>query len=287
MHIGFIGLGHMGGAMARALLSAGHHVTAYNRTPDKAEPLREAGAALVREPAEACHGEVVITMLADDAAVEQVVARMPIDLDGTIHVSASTISPLLASRLARRHARFVSAPVLGGPEVAAEGKLFVLAGGESTWIDELAPVFSAIGQRTLVVGDRPEAANLVKLACNAILAAVIESLGETLALVTKSGLVDPGTFVDVALATVLAAPGFQAYGEHLKTYRFEPGFKLPLALNDMELALDAARVHAVPLPLVSLVRDHLLEAIATGLGHSDWTALALVAQHAAGMRTSA
>lgn len=98
-----------------------------------------------------------------------------------------------------------------------------------------------------------------------------------------SGLVDPKRFLDVLLATVLAAPSFRPYGEHLKDGQFTPGFRLPLALKDMELALRTAADSAVPMPVVSLVRDHMIEAIAIGYGELDWAALALVAQHAAGL----
>jgi 3-hydroxyisobutyrate dehydrogenase-like beta-hydroxyacid dehydrogenase len=292
MDIGFIGLGNMGTAMVRSLLRAGHRVVVYNRTARKAEPLRAAGAEVGRAPGDTCRGDAVITMLSDDAAVEQVACGAHGLLDSleparTVHVSASTISPALVRRLAERHAErnqlFVSAPVLGRPEVAEQGKLVTLAAGDAGVIDSLRPMFDAIAQRTFVVAAAPEAANVVKLACNTIIATLIESLGETLALVTKSGLVEPAYFLDVLLATVLSAPNLRPYGEHVRAQRFEPGFKLPLALKDMELALATAHDHTVPMPLVSLIRDHMLEGIATGYGELDWAALTLVAQDAAGL----
>lgn len=292
MDIGFVGLGNMGAAMVRSLLRAGHRVVVFNRTARKAEPLRAAGADVARNVGDVCRGDAVITMLADDTAVEQVVCGAHGLLDGmeparTVHVSSSTISPALVHDLAERHAErnllFVSAPVLGRPEVAEQGKLVALAAGDAGVIDSLRPMFDAIAQRTFVVAAAPEAANVVKLACNTIIAALIESLGEALALVTKSGLVEPARFLDVLLATVLSAPNFRPYGEHLKTQQFEPGFRLPLALKDMELVLATAHDHAVPMPLVSLIRDHLLEGIATGYGELDWASLALVAQDAAGL----
>jgi 3-hydroxyisobutyrate dehydrogenase-like beta-hydroxyacid dehydrogenase len=278
--------------MARSLLRAGHRVVVYNRTAARAEPLAAAGARVAAHPGETCRGDAVVTMLADDAAVEQLVCGGHGLLDSlepnrTVHVSASTISPSLVHQLAERHAErnqlFVSAPVLGRPEVAEHGQLFALAAGDAGVIDSLRPMFDAIAQRTFVVGAAPEAANVVKLACNTIIATLIEALGETLALVTRSGLVEPARFLDVLLGTVLSSPSFRPYGEHLQTGQFEPGFKLPLALKDMELALATAHDHAVPMPVVSVIRDHMLEAIATGYGELDWAALALVAQDTAGI----
>lgn len=292
MNIGIIGLGAMGQGIARSLLRAGHSVVGFNRTREKAEALREAGATVAADICEACQGDAVITMLADDAAVEQMICGEHAVLDclepnKTVHVSMSTISPALVRQMAARHRErnenFVSAPVLGRPEAAAQGKLFVLAAGDRDQIDALKPMFDAIGQTTAVVGTEPEAANLIKIACNALLATVIEAIGETFALVVKSGVVDPKVYIDVLLSTSLATPLFRPYGQHILEQDFKSGFRLPLALKDMELALGAGRENAVPLPLVSLLRDHMLEAIAAGYGELDWAALALVAQDEAGL----
>jgi len=292
MDIGFIGLGKMGSAMVRSLLRAGHRVTVYNRTASKASPLREVGAEVAHTPAETCRGDVVFTMVSDDAAVLDIVCRPHGLLDTlepvkTVHVSASTISPALVREIAERHRErnlgFVSVPVLGRPDVAEAGKLTALAAGDAALIDAVQPALAAFAHKTFVVGSEPEAANVVELACNALIATIIEALGESLALVMKTGLVEPKTFIEVLLGTVLASPTFRPYGEHLRDRQFEPGFRLPLALKDIELALGTAHEHAVPLPIVSVIRDHMLEAIATGHGEQDWIALALVAQHAAGI----
>jgi 3-hydroxyisobutyrate dehydrogenase-like beta-hydroxyacid dehydrogenase len=292
MDIGVIGLGHMGSAMARSLLRAGHTVTVYNRTPSKAEPLVELGATVAASPADATHGDAVITMLSDDHAVRSLLCRPHGLLDvlapmKTVHISASTISPALVRDLAERHAerneQFVSAPVLGRPEVAEAGKLTVLAAGDSDVVDYVRPIFDAYGQRTFLVGNTPEAANVVKLACNTLIASMIEAVGEVLALIAKSGLVAPRTFLDVLLHTMLSSPTLRPYAEHLRDHEFTPGFPIPLALKDIELTLATAHDVAVPLPLASLIRDHMLEAIATGHGEEDWAALALVSQEAAGV----
>lgn len=196
MHLGFIGLGHMGSGMASNLVKAGHEVTVYNRTPDKTAPLVALGATAARQLADACRGDAVITMLADDAAVEGVVfgdggilARLA---SGAIHISCSTISVELSRRLAQAHAhasqRYVAAPVFGRPDVAAAAKLFVVAGGAPDAVESARPVLDTIGQRAFVMSAQPEAANLVKLSGNFLIATVIESLGEAMALAGKAGI---------------------------------------------------------------------------------------------------
>jgi 3-hydroxyisobutyrate dehydrogenase-like beta-hydroxyacid dehydrogenase len=293
MDVGFIGLGHMGQAMARSLLRAGHQVTVWNRTRAKAEALRDAGARVADKIGEACRGDAVVTMLADDEAVQRITCAPHGILDSlapnkTIHISMSTISPLLVRNLTERHAErnypFVSAPVLGRPTAAEQGSLFVVAAGDRDSLDFVQPIFDAVGQRTFVIGETPEAANLVKLSVNAMIATVIEAIGETLALVTKSGAVDAKTYIDILLSTVLGTPLYRPYGENVINRSFEPEFPIPLALKDMRLALDAGTERDVPLPLVSLIRDHMLEAIAAGDGDCDWSALALVAQREAGIQ---
>jgi 3-hydroxyisobutyrate dehydrogenase-like beta-hydroxyacid dehydrogenase len=292
MDIGVIGLGHMGSAMALSLLRAGHTVTVHNRTPSKAEPLLALGASYAATPADACHGDAVITMLSDDHAVRGLLCAPHGLLDvlapmKTVHISASTISPLLVRNLAERHRerneQFISAPVLGRPDVAEAGKLTSLAGGDPDVIEAMRPVLDAYSQRVFVVGPRPESANVVKLACNTLIASMIEAVGETLALIAKSGLVEPRTFLDVLQATMLSSPFFRPYAEHLRDHELAPGFAMPMALKDIELTLATAHDVAVPLPLASLIRDHMLEAIATGHGDEDWAALALVAQESAGV----
>jgi 3-hydroxyisobutyrate dehydrogenase-like beta-hydroxyacid dehydrogenase len=296
MEVGFVGLGKMGSGMVRSLLRAGNRVTVWNRTPSKAEPLREHGARIADELRDACSGDAVFTMLADDAAVNAVVCREHQLLDllapaKTVHVSSSTISPTLVHELAERHRErnqlFVSAPMLGRPEVAEDGKLVALAAGNAATIESVQPLLDAMAHKTFVLGNAPEAANLAKLSCNTLVATIVEALAETIALVAKSNLIQPDRFLDMLLGTVLASPIFQPYGEHLRDHEFKPGFRMPLALKDMELALGAAHDYSAPLPIVSMIRDHMLEAIAAGFGECDWIALALVAQRAAGLRAVA
>lgn len=291
MDIGFIGLGNMGRGMAANLIGAGHRVTVYNRSPEKAEPLVEQGATAARTVADACRAEVVFTMLADDRAVEGVtfgpdgiVASLP---KGATHVSSSTISVALSERLAAAHAeagqRYAAAPVFGRPEAASGAKLFVIAAGEPAVLQPLSSLFDAIGQRTFVVSEQPHTANLVKLSGNFLIASAIESIGEAVSLVAKAG-VDRLQYVDILTSTLFAAPAYQTYGGLIARQQFEPaGFAASLGLKDIRLALAAGEQLQVPLPVASLLRDRFLTLVATGGGHLDWSALATLADRDAGL----
>lgn len=281
MKVGFIGLGHMGSGMAASLLRAGHEVTVYNRTPAKAETLVEAGAVLAPDIWAACKGEAVFTMLANDEAVENVALGAGGVIENlapsTIHISSSTISVGLSECLARLHAdagqRFVAAPVFGRPDVAAAGNLFVVAAGAPTAVEAATPLFDAICQRAFVVSDTPKAANLVKLSGNFLLASVIESLGEAVALVAKAGL-DRRQYIDLLTSTLFGAPVYKVYGAMIAEEKFEPaGFAAPLGQKDIRLLLAAAEDLNVPLPLASLLRDRFLTLMAHGGERLDWAAI--------------
>jgi len=294
MDIGFIGLGKMGQGMAANLMKAGHRVTVYNRSPDKAEALVAQGATAAGSVAEASSAEVVFSMLADDGAVEAItlgeqgiVASLPA---GATHVSSSTISVALSERLAAAHAeagqRYAAAPVFGRPEAAAAAKLFVIAAGAPQVLQPLFPLFDAIGQRTFVVSEQPPTANLVKLSGNFLIASAIESVSEAVALVAKAG-VDRQQYVDILTSTLFAAPAYQTYGGLIARQEFEPaGMAATLGLKDVRLVLAAAERLQVPLPVASVLRDRLLTLVATGGGHLDWSALARLADRDAGMSGS-
>jgi 3-hydroxyisobutyrate dehydrogenase-like beta-hydroxyacid dehydrogenase len=281
----------MGNGMAANLLRAGHQVTVYNRTPSKAQPLAEQGARLAVRIADACRGDAVITMLADDAALESVVFAPDGVLDalpaGAIHLSMSTIGVALSERLAAAHAnarqRFVSAPVFGRPEAAAAGKLFVVTAGAADVVDACRPLFDAMGQKTFVVGAEPKVANLVKLSGNFLIASVIESLGEAMALVRKAG-VDGRQYLDLLTSTLFTAPVYKNYGELIATQKFEPaGFAAPLGAKDVRLTLAAAEALRVPMPVASLLRDRFLRLLAQGGETLDWSAIGQLAATDAGL----
>lgn len=291
MNIGFIGLGNMGRGIAENLLKAGHTLVVYNRTRARAESLGSKGARIAATPGECCHGDVVFTMLADDAAVEAVtlgdagiLAALP---RGAIHISLSTISVALSSRLAEAHARagseYVAAPVFGRPEAAAAAKLFVVAAGPAAVLARCQPLFDAIGQRTFAMGENVATANAVKLAGNFLLTAVIESLGEAFALVRKYGI-PPAQFLEVMTGSIFPAPVYKNYGGLIAEEKYQPaGFQLPLGLKDIRLALAAAEARNVPLPLASLVRDRMIAALARGYGESDWSVIARISAESAGL----
>ncbi|WP_024446728.1 NAD(P)-dependent oxidoreductase [Mycolicibacterium iranicum] len=290
MRIGFIGLGNMGSGMAANLLSAGHDVGVFNRSPGKAAALTERGAIAAPTIAAVCDAEVVVTMLADDTAVEAVTFGAGGIIEslaaGAVHVSASTISVALAERLTAAHAdaaqAFVSAPVFGRPEAAAAAKLFVVAAGPADQITSLQPVFEALGQRTFAVSDEPKIANLVKLSGNFLIASMIESLGEAMALVGKAG-VNRQAFLELLTSTLFDAPAYRIYGGLLADEQFEPaGFAAHLGLKDARLMLAAGEQLEVPLPVASLIRDRFLTLLAGGGRDLDWAALGAVATWEAG-----
>jgi 3-hydroxyisobutyrate dehydrogenase-like beta-hydroxyacid dehydrogenase len=290
MKVGFVGLGNMGFGMAANLLKAGYQVSAYNRSQDKVAALASEGARPAQTVAQACEGDVVISMLANDEAVEAVtfgddgiVASLR---PGATHVSSSTISVALSERLAAAHAAvgqgFVSAPVFGRPEAAAAAKLFVVAAGEHSAVQAVSPLFDAIGQRTFVVSEEPEAANLVKLSGNFLIGSVIESLGEAVALVGKAG-VDKQEYIEILTSTLFGAPIYKTYGGLIAREEFEPaGFAAELGLKDVRLVLAAGEALQVPLPIASLLRDRFLALLAQGGGTLDWSAVGSLAAWEAG-----
>ncbi len=293
MKIAFLGLGNMGLPMARNLLRAGHQLTIYNRTRSKAEPLRSDGANVAGSPAEAVGGaEIVFTMVADDAALEQVMSEQTLAAmaKASIHVSASTVSVALVERLTGMHAsngqQQVSAPVFGRPEAAEAAKLFVIAAGARDSVDKCQPLFDVLGQRTFVVGADPKLANVIKLSGNFMIMSVIEALGEALALTRKYGI-DPAFSVDLLTSTLFNAPVYKTYGNLIAREQFDPpGFALRLGFKDVRLALAAAEAASVPMPVASIIHDHALSAVANGMSELDWAALAKVAAQNAGLGPS-
>jgi 3-hydroxyisobutyrate dehydrogenase-like beta-hydroxyacid dehydrogenase len=278
--------------MAGHVIGAGHDVTVWNRTPAKAEALTSQGAREAHSPGEAAReAEIVVTMLADDHAVESAVLHEGGVLDnlakGALHVSMSTISVALSERLAlAHHARgqqYVAAPVFGRPDAAAAGKLFVVAAGPAAAIERARPVLESMGQRVFVIGEKPEMANVVKVSGNFLIAAVIESLGEAIALTRKYGI-EPNAYVEFLTSTLFAAPVYKTYGGLIAARNHHPaGFRMRLGLKDVKLALAAAEAKDAPLPLGSLIRDHMLAALARGMEEQDWSAVAKIVAANAGL----
>jgi len=282
MKIGFIGLGNMGAAMAANLVKSRHEVTVWNRSPRKAQPLVDAGAARAATPKEAAAGrDVVITMLADDAALQAVVsgdAGVMAGLGKALHISMSTIAVATADRIAADHRsreqRFLCAPVFGRPEAAMAAKLFIVAAGHAEDLETAKPVFAAVSQGVFNIGATPSAASLVKLCGNFMILSAVEALGEAMTLAEKGG-VPRAKFLEVLTGTVFDAPAYRTYGAILVEGRFKPaGFPAPLGLKDMRLISQSADTLRVAMPLLSLLRDHLLQTIAVEGDDIDWSGIA-------------
>lgn len=295
MRVAFLGTGRMGRPMAAHLLEAGHELAVFNRTRGRAEPLQEAGAQLAASPADAAReAEVLVTMLADDAAVEYTVlgasgalATLP---TGAVHLSMSTISGRLSSRLAREHEavgqRYVSAPVFGRPAAAESGDLWILAAGDADAIERCRPLMDVMGQGILELGPDPRTANLVKVAGNFLLSSMIEALSESMTLLRKDG-VDPTRFLEIVNDHLFRSPVYGGYGGLIARGSYEPaGFSLRLGLKDTRLVLEAADEREVPMPQASLVRDRFVTAVARGMGDLDWAALGRLAAEDAGLEES-
>ena len=293
--IGFVGLGAMGLPMATNLLAAGFHLTVYNRTASKAEPLIAKGARHADRAGDVAHpGGIVVSMLADDASVKALVTGEDaladrIAPDG-IHLSMSTVSPATTRELAAYHAMrgsvMVAAPVFGRPIQAQAKQLRVCVSGPADAKAKVRPIIEAMGQEVFDFGDNPGAANVVKLAGNFMIAAALEAMGEAVAMMRKSG-VDPAVALEMLVKTIFAAPVYQGYGPVIAHGVFTPaGFRLPLGLKDIDLVLQTAAAANAPMPTASLLRDRFISAIAKGRADLDWSAIALGAADDAGLKES-
>ena len=292
MQIGFVGLGPMGEPMARRLLDAGHDLRVFNRTATRAEPLIAAGAHRAKTPAQAADGaDIVFSMLANDAAVEALALGEDSIADGlgkgNVHVSCSTISPALSTRLAAAHGErgqlYAAATVLGRPPAAASGALFIVLAGSEGARTRIAEPLSQLGQRTFELGDDPAQANLVKLALNFMIFSTIEQMSEMFALGEKGGIA-PATLFEILTNSYFTAPVHRNYGRLIVDRQFAPpGAAVPLAAKDNRLLLAAAEDLSVPVPMASLLRDRFLAMTAKGEAGLDFAALALRARDDAGL----
>jgi 3-hydroxyisobutyrate dehydrogenase-like beta-hydroxyacid dehydrogenase len=281
----------MGLPMARNLLKAGHELTVYNRTRSKAEALASAGAQVANSLTEASSAEVVMTMLADDHAVEQTTLGEGGILNtlasGGVHLSLSTISTALSRRLTLAHTArgqsFIASPVFGRPDAAAAARLVVVAAGPDEAVERVRPLLEAIARKLFVIGPEPYSANAVKLVGNFLIASMLETLSEAFALARKSG-VEPAKILEILNGSLFQSPIYENYGKIIITQKFSPpGFALHLGLKDVRLVLAAADEVAVPMPVASVIRDHYLSAVARGWGDMDWAALAKVVAEDAGL----
>jgi len=281
MTIAFLGLGAMGQHMAAKLLASGQIVHVWNRSPAPVQALAQQGAKAATTPAECGIADVVFTMLADDAATRAVMIDGGV-LDamapGSIHVNMATVSVAFAREMAALHVArgvgYVAAPVLGRVDVAAAGKLNILAGGSDELIGRVQPLLDLMGQKTWRFGDAPEQANAIKLACNLTLACAIEATGEGAALARAHG-VPAANFVDLITSTLFAgSPVYKGYGGMIAEARYSPaGFKLALGQKDVRLAVEAGRAQGLPLAFGDALQGVLKEAVDAGDADLDLAAL--------------
>jgi 3-hydroxyisobutyrate dehydrogenase-like beta-hydroxyacid dehydrogenase len=294
--VGFIGLGGMGQPMARNLLKAGFALRVFNRSVEKARGLADAGAQVAANAGDTVRsGGVVFTMLANDAAVEEVVLGQNGVAEslgqGGIHVSMSTIAPETSQRLAKAHAQhgsaYVAAPVFGRPEAAAAQKLWICTSGPEAAKQLVRPMLEALGQGIFDFGDDPGSANVVKLCGNFLIAAAIEAIAEATTLGEKNHI-DRAALINFFAQTILACPIYQNYGRIIANEAYEPaGFRLALGLKDINLVRDVGESSRTPMPLADLLHERLLSAMAKGREDMDWTAIGLGVSENAGLRRKA
>jgi 3-hydroxyisobutyrate dehydrogenase-like beta-hydroxyacid dehydrogenase len=279
MDIGFIGLGHMGSAIAGRFLQANHKVRVWNRSPEGARKLGEAGAQVVASPDDAFKGDAVFSMLGDDNALRAVlldtgVLERASRATVPVHVNMATVSVAFADELAALHEKrgiaYIAAPVMGRPDAAAAGKLNIIAAGPTGALDKVQPLLDVAGQKTWRFGETASRANVVKISMNFMLAAACEAMGEAAALATGYDI-KAGDLFELASHSLFPGPVYEGYGRLIAASTFEPaGFKARLGLKDVRLALAAADAVTTPMPLASQMRDSLLEALTRGEGEKEF-----------------
>lgn len=288
MKVGFVGTGIMGTPMALNILKRGHQVVAYNRTPEKTAPLRDAGATVATSLLDLSDVDVLMTVIADGRAEQSVIFDSGlIDRLSTrsIHVSCTTLGVDHARQLTTEHNKrgriFVTAPVLGRAiDMAAEGKLFVIAAGPAKGLERCAPLFEAVGQRTFVFGENPVSAVAAKLAINFLIVSSIESMSEAFALTSQYG-VRRADFYEFFTNTLFATPVYKAYGKLIERDTFVPAnFVVSLGLKDVKMALDASERVNLAMPIANVARDHLIQALAQGYADHDWSVIGRVVANA-------
>lgn len=280
--VGFLGLGSMGRGMARRLVDAGHDVTVWNRSPEPVAELVAAGARAAANPADALDAQISFSMLANDAAVEGVFTEDTIrSCRAKTHVMMSSISPSLADRMFSRFesadANYVAAPVLGRPNVAAEGQLNILAAGDDQSIDHAAPFFDILGKRTWRLGERPSIANAVKASVNYNIIHAMQAIGESVAMTERLG-VDPELFTELLASTLFGGVVYAGYGSMIAKQEYSPpGFHVALGRKDLGLAEEvAATTGLAPATMPALIEVFEAALADPDLKNGDWSVIAEV-----------
>ncbi len=278
MKIGFLGLGNMGIPMAQRLIASGHELVVWNRTEGRTEPLLREGAILAGTPAEAELGcDAVITMLFDDHANEEVLFGQNGLMDalspGALHISCSTISVALSERLTVEHARrgidFVAAPVFGRPNVAEDGKLWIVAAGKESAVERARPILQPLSRGISVAGTEPKQAHALKIGGNFLISAMIYSLSEAFVFAEAQGI-DPAVFIETVNSALFQSPFYSAYARVMLHPPEKPGATMDLGAKDLRLFRDAAAAGGVRLSLADSLAELFANAKRQGLGGSDW-----------------
>ncbi|MDN7845971.1 NAD(P)-dependent oxidoreductase [Burkholderia multivorans] len=281
--VGVVGTGRMGAAFAANLLEDGFEVVLFDRDRRKAEAAAQ-GLGVSSDQWESLSScDIVISMVPDDAAFDDAASHLRMVLKvNAVHISMSTISPSAARTAALLHEacgqRFLSAPVLGNPDLAAARELFILSAGSADALETCVPVLQRLGQRVFQLGSKPELANVFKLAGNVLTASTMQSLGEVLAFLNKAGI-DPHVSFTVLTQSLFDGRVHKAYGGKIVDQRYSPpGMPVPLGIKDLRLALTHAEALKTPMPVASLVRDRLVAASARGWDDLDWSVLGKLAE---------
>jgi 3-hydroxyisobutyrate dehydrogenase-like beta-hydroxyacid dehydrogenase len=292
MKVGFIGLGRMGSEMAGRLLAGGHDLAVYNRTPEKAAALGEAGATVVSSMAETAHyGEAVFTMLSDDAAlidvVEQKGGLLEVLPKRGIHICSGTHSVAAIQKVETAHREagqvMLTSPMFGRPQMVASGQANTVISGPPDELKRCRPLFDAIARSVFEAGDNAVAAAIIKITHNFVLGCAIEAMGEGMSLVRKYE-VDPHVLHDVLTGGMFASSAYQIYGKMIADEAYLPaGQRAVLGLKDANLALAAGEAAGVPLPSGNVWRDRLIGAVAHGEGEHDWGVMAKDQARASGL----
>ncbi|GHF19632.1 putative oxidoreductase [Pseudolysinimonas yzui] len=278
--IGFLGLGTMGREMAGRLVAAGHDVVIWNRSPEPVAQLVAAGASAADSPADALAAPISFSMLANDAAADEVLSAAHLAGEpGRLHVAMASLSPAAAEQLAERHAEagvaYLAAPVLGRFTVAAAGELNIIAAGAAADLERAAPFFEILGKRVWTVGTEPRIANVVKAAVNYTIIHALQAIGESVALVEAND-VDAGLFTELLSSTLFPGPVYSGYGAIIAERRYRPpGFTMALGSKDLGLAEAIAAEAGLRLPTAPVLRRVFDAALASeDLGDVDWSGIA-------------
>lgn len=278
MKIAFLGLGAMGVPMVRSLLAAGHDVTVWNRTAERAKTLAAERVGVAPTAAEAVRDQaIVLTSLFDDAAHEDVLFRSGGVIEalkpGALHISLSTIGVALSEKLAEEHAKrgqlYVAAPVFGRPNLAEEGRLWIVLAGESQAVSMARLLLEPLARGFSLVGHEPRQAHALKLGGNFLIGAMIHSLGEAFVYSESQGI-PAEIFLEVVNSALFQSSFYAAYGKVMLHPPQTPGATVALGEKDLRLFREASASRHSHSSLADSLARIFAEAQDAGLGNEDW-----------------